>query len=389
MQACGLCQIGGEEDNAVGNIWGGPVDDQEGTESAGSLCYMVALDYRDGYDWRSDEARESVKCSLVVYRDGIPMMKVPVGNLYDSGTDPDMHRIVEGHLYTDYSVDGETIIKKDGVPLFRYDGCEAICGMAVKAGDTYTLGRSRTGEGFSFRRNGEIVIAREQGDILSGLVDDCDSLCFSFTERIINSDGLVERHYVSINGKVAQVAVREDIRKVWDVTVCNGKIVYVASLVGVSLPVMFVGDSMIGMSLPIGSELVSCSLFKAGDKVGAEGIYRFPNGRCNNVLWIDGNPLVTFGGAEVISAFGAYDDGVFCVVNPERKDRSGTIYRNGEVYKMPEGYVVMGNGSIAMINGLLHVGMSSLTGDRPLLWKDGAVDTLQVNGYITNVSAVP
>ena len=41
-------------------------------------------------------------------------MKLPVGEEYHISPDPDMHRVIEGHLYTDYSTDKETIIKKDG-----------------------------------------------------------------------------------------------------------------------------------------------------------------------------------------------------------------------------------------------------------------------------------
>ena len=53
---------------------------------------------------------------------------------------------------------------------------------------------------------------------------------------------------------------------------------------------------------------------------------------------------------------------------------------------MPEGYVCMGNGAVAAVNGILHVGLSSKKGDRPVLWRDGLSDTLDVNGFITSVS---
>jgi hypothetical protein len=41
---------------------------------------------------------------------------------------------------------------------------------------------------------------------------------------------------------------------------------------------------------------------------------------------------------------------------------------------------------MAVINGIMHVGMSSLTGERPLLWRDGQIDTLSLNGYISHIS---
>ena len=152
--SCGLSEIGGEGPTGTdGGIWGGPVEENNGEGILQQICYMTALDYQNGYDWRADTARESVKCSLIVYADGKQIMKVPVGEEYETGADVDMHRIAGGHLYTDYSTSEETIIKRDGRLLFRYPGPEAIHGMCVSGDDVYTLGQSRNGEGFSFRKN--------------------------------------------------------------------------------------------------------------------------------------------------------------------------------------------------------------------------------------------
>jgi hypothetical protein len=57
------------------------------------------------------------------------------------------------------------------------------------------------------------------------------------------------------------------------------------------------------------------------------------------------------------------------------------------MYTMPGGYSCMGNEAIAMVNGILHVGLSSTTGERPVLWKDGQLDTLKINGYISGIYA--
>ena len=154
--SCGLSEIGGEDTSGTdGGIWGGPVEENNGEGILQQICYMTALDYQNGYDWRADTARESVKCSLIVYADGKQIMKVPVGEEYETGADVDMHRIAGGHLYTDYSTSEETIIKRDGRLLFRSPGPEAIHGMCVSGDDVYTLGQSRNGEGFSFRKNGK------------------------------------------------------------------------------------------------------------------------------------------------------------------------------------------------------------------------------------------
>ena len=45
------------------------------------------------------------------------------------------------------------------------------------------------------------------------------------------------------------------------------------------------------------------------------------------------------------------------------------------------------NGKLSIINGILNVGLSSQEGSRPLLWRDGQIDTLSVNGYISGIFA--
>ena len=80
------------------------------------------------------------------------------------------------------------------------------------------------------------------------------------------------------------------------------------------------------------------------------------------------------------------DDSACCVMNPSLPGQCGRIFRCDEMMDMPEGYVCMGNEAAAAVNGILHVGLSSKKGDRPVLWRDGLSDTLDVNGFITSVS---
>lgn len=385
--SCGVSEIGGDGDTigAGGGVWGGMGDPQGGTPQEKTVCYMTAMDYQKGYDWRADESREMVKCSLVVYEEGTPVMKVPVGEAYEVSPDPDRHRIINGHLYTDYSAAAETVVKCDGRQLFRYPGREYICGMDIVGDDLYTLGQSTGGEGFTLRKNGEVVLSRDRATLIGGLVNDRDNLCFAFCEQVISDGKPLYRYYASVNGKVSQVAVREDIKTVWDIFVGHGRVVYVASLVGMGAPVVVDGESMIQLSLPVGMSLVSCRVFNAGTSVGVEGICRFRNGVHCEIVWLDGKRLCVYIGKGNISAVKAYGEGVFFVMNPPDRDTAGSIYRSGEVLEIPEGYTVMGNDCIMVKDGILYVGLSSTDGRKPIVWKDGIVDSLNINGYISSI----
>ena len=386
VSSCGLSEIGKvHQDDGSGSIWGGPMD---GSGSIGGLLesvrYLVAVDYPKGYDWRADQARENVKCSLVVYVEDSPVMKVPVSLSYQVASDADMHRMAGGNLYTDYCNDYETFIKKNGKSLFAYQGAECLWSLVLCGDDVFTLGENRSGSGFSMRKNGNVVISRERASVIAPLRADGDSLCFGFCEQILNADGKLDRYYSVYGSKVTNLSLRGDVQKVWDVFTENGKEVFLASLQGVAAPVIVSGEEMRALKVPQGQNMISCSMFNVGDKIGVEGVCSTSAGKLKAGIWVDGNLLIQFDNANLVSIC-TDGEGICCVLNPVDEKSSGIIYRCGEIYEMPEGYLCMGPQCLAMVNGILNVGLSSQKGQRPLLWKDGQTDTLKINGYISGI----
>ena len=388
VPSCGLHEIGDVDPTVLKEgVWGGPIEENGGAGVIEQICYMTALDYQKGYDWRADRARESVRCSLVVYADGRPIMKVPVGEEYESCADPDMHRVIGGHLYTDYSTSHETVIKRDGVQMFRYPGREVICGMAVCEECIYTLGQNREGSGFTYRKNGEVVISRENGSVMGGLAHEGDSLYFAFSERIKSSTGEIDRYYAVRNGKVKQVAVRDDVMKVWGVMFSSRSETYLASLVGVAEPVLFKDGMMVTLPLPSTDVLLSASMSGSPERVVVE-MMCVSEGRVYSAIWQEDDFPVSFPKGYLVSSICCQDDGVCCTVNPSDASSSGIIYRCGEILDMPEGYSCVGGSAMCMVNGILHVGLSSHDGSETLVWKDGETEPLKVNGYVASISAL-
>ena len=128
------------------------------------ILWISGVEYPSWYDWRKDSEYGSVDARLILFRDGERVLEIPVGDKYENSTDPDMHRIVGGHLYTEYSSSGETVIQRDGQELFRFAGREVTIGFLVRGETVWTLGVSRSGgKGIVLRRDGKPVFSDPKG----------------------------------------------------------------------------------------------------------------------------------------------------------------------------------------------------------------------------------
>lgn len=388
--SCGLKEIGGEHvQSGDGTIWEGPGTSiaDGATQGKRTIWYATGFEYPEGYDWKSDPESGSVKCSLVVFANGVPMMKVPVGDDYETGSGPDMHRIIDGCLYTDYSSDSETVLKKNGKEVVRYSGREMIVSMHVDDDDIYTLGQPRSGGGFTFRRNGEVQLSRENGYVLSGFRKDSQGLSFAFSETIKASGEALERYYLAVGDEVRQIAVREDIKKVWDVVLYEGEICYLASFVGISTPVLVKGDLMTALEMPSSMKMISGSLIPAEGSIYVEAICGRNALQFIGGIWKDGKQYKIFNSGQIVSNICTWEDGICCTVSQMVPTGLSQIFRCGETIQAPAGFVVMGNKPVAMVDGIMYVAMNPLAGGHPLIWKDGETETLKINGYLSSIYA--
>lgn len=140
-----------------------------------SHLYLSGVRYPDGYDWRKDPQKGSVECTLFLLRDGEPLLELPVGTGYQLASDSDMHRIVRGHLYTEYSTETETIVSKDGEVCYRVPGRERLRGLQVRGSELFTLCESRSGGAWVLRRDGSEYL-RGEGSVVHDLAFDDGTL---------------------------------------------------------------------------------------------------------------------------------------------------------------------------------------------------------------------
>lgn len=198
---------GNVRDNGQG--WNGRSYGHDGTAAVeDSAVFVCGVKYPEGCEWRIDSCRTGVSAELVLFRNGELLLSLPAGMENEISDEPDMHHLLGGHLYTEYSSLKETIVKCDGKELLRYPGREFLRGLLVEDDRIYTLGQSRIEEGFSLRCNGELLIERKTGAIEGGfgsfnydgngaLFRDDGRLCFRFrfnSEQFLMADG-AERPY--------------------------------------------------------------------------------------------------------------------------------------------------------------------------------------------------
>ena len=385
--SCGLEEIGSQQ-GAGDGIWIGPGSIVGGSgsgaeEDRSEVWYTVGVDYPEGYDWRSDEEKESVRCSLVVFADGIPMMKVPVGQEYEISSDPDMHRMLGGNLYTDYSTAEETVIKRNGTLLFRYTGCEMIVGMAVEGDYVYTLGLSRSGAGFSFRRNGEILLERNDCHAYPRLQRIEDGFSLAFYETEVSQDRYRYFHYMA--GEVCEVALLKNVVKVWDIVCHQDKLCCLAPVLGSSDPVIVAGNEKYVLEVPKDLQVEDCRFIDDGQDLYIEGIVRDEDG-ISSALWKWNDLQEVFPAGYIVSAFCLRDDVLSCVLNASSELSPGIIYCGGESCNMPLGYMSMGGQSIVMSDGFLYAGLTSKKGNNGAVWTEKEMKPLKINGFISHMS---
>ena len=390
LMSCGLKEIGTEKNDGEG-IWIGPgsvIVGNDGESGAGrKVWYAVGVDYPQGYDWRNDDEKGSVKCSLTVFANGVLVMKVPAGDKYEISADPDMHRMIGRDLYTDFSTETETVIRRNGELLFRYPGREMIVDMALEGGRVYTLGQARDGRGFSFRVDGQVLFESAGGYLFPHLQRSEDGFSFAFCEIIGSGGNVRERYYHYLAGEVCQVAVREDIKRVWDIVFLDDKLCYLASVVGISEPVLAVGKELSMLSVPDNAAVKSCRFVPKATGLEIEGIICQRRKLIYSALWKGTDLVKKFSSGYTVVSICSCNDGLSCILNAPRPSLKGIIYRCGQEYELPEGYMSIGGNCIIMVDGLLYVGLTSETGECAAVWVENEMKPLKINGFISHMSA--
>ncbi len=174
-----------------------------------------AVRFEESYNFHKDSAYGADNYEIIFYRDFEPSLSIP-SSAECASPDPDTHHIVGGHLYTEAVSRERTFVGRDGQTLFSFEGREILRGLLPDGDDIYTLSESRSGDGFSFRKNGKILFSRESGYVFGDMSEpsygpsgalyrDMGKICFCYAARLSGT----ERYFTVKDGEAEMTSLEE------------------------------------------------------------------------------------------------------------------------------------------------------------------------------------
>ncbi|MCM1176478.1 MAG: hypothetical protein NC308_04590 [Clostridium sp.] len=368
----------------IGSGWQGR-DDQEEIEKTKSL-YVTGVEYPDGYDWRQDLGYSTGGCKVFLMKDGQRVFEAEVGYSSCISADADMHRCIDGHLYTDFSTDMETIVKRDGAEVFRYFGREMISEMIVRTDGIYTIGLPRSGSGWTYRRNGEILLHKGSGSLISELHEDMGKLYFAYEDQLESSTGTINRYYLVENAKPSSIQATDDVLKIESARMIDGTLHYTAQLKALAPRVLFRGSDCQSYGMSHGSTMRNCKIVYSQGGIFTHGEV-LVNGRYEDWFWKDTGPVAR--ASYPVKAIGWRTDteNVYFAASTTAAGHGVAIFNGKNLETLPAYYDFLYSTAIGADRGRCCIGLiSNLAGNRPALWIDGKITEYDFNGAFTSVS---
>ena len=374
--SCGLDQIGESLRTDTEGVWKSP---SFGKFSSG-ICYVSAFEYPEGQNWKGGEDKNGV--SLVMYADGSPVLRMKVGSQWNISSDPDRHRIVDGHLYTDFTDGNTTMVKKDGVLLHEWAGAEEVVALVECDGSVHCLTRPVSGEGFVYRMDGRSVVERSAGTPFSYFAKGDEGLVFYFSQMAMTSDGSKLRYYQVADGKVTRLEACDQADYVWDIRLHEGQLKFLAT-VGNHIQLMGT-DKVKVIYGPDPEDLISCTFVESDELAAVMKSVDDSGDILSRLFWFQGDLMVNYITIHPISAVQVCPDGYDVLINPA-DGVSGHLVGIKRKIMLPEGYAAVSRTCMCRKDSLLYLGLSSSDNGYPLIWNEGKVDTLRINGYISGL----
>lgn len=360
------------------------VNTGDGSYGKGTV-YITGIEYPPGYDWKSSVEPEGTEALLFLMADGERVVDFLVGEKHCIYADPKRHICIKGHVYSDFNIDGKTIVKKDGETLFVYDEEEIIISWAVIGGDVYTLGE-RKPSGVALRKNGILLYDSTSGKALSGLYEAGGSVGFCAGEKAaqrcvfdIYSDGVIERKFC--DEKLDSVIVAEQR---------YGKLSYVGYS-SVSDEYILYSDGKETVLERFRYDYIAAIKFLRGDrKLFVYGELSDDNDNlCSPAVWTESGLFFNFSSYEKSFSVCTDADTVYNFVGKQQYPQPISAYKNREekIFEYGSGLSVYSDKASVVADGKLYfIYQKYRPYLRPCISVDGVETEYGFNGFFSGVS---
>lgn len=366
-------------------------DEDSPSAKRDTTVYTLGIEYPDSYDWQRDTAYGNVSCRIIVFADQRRILEVNAGPGTIFSADPDMHRIWDGHLYSDFSDGRQTIFSMDGKEIFRYDGNEMICGFMVHDGAVHTLGQSRSGKGFSYRIDGELIFADSRGSLVGDpystpvetgtMYLDQDMVCFGYRTE----EGGQARWYTVRDGKAEAVDCGVRLSEIYDLRYVDGTLHVSGTSATYGGRAVHVCEGRVYTSWkdPVRATSFCHIVPSAGNIYLYEGHIR-NDGTSESSLWKDGGGSVITYGTDYAGFW--ISDGRYAYITRNGGRFLGTV-RSGEGYWwFKDQLMLMSHQCVRYDEGVLLIAATPVRKDlSPILWKNGRSLALTLHGYLAGI----
>lgn len=335
--------------------------------------YFCAVSFGSGYEWQRDTAYGSEPYELLFYRDSRLVLSISSGSTECISPDHDTHHIIGGHLYTEHSGLSSTSIGVDGKEVLRFTGRELLKGILPDGEDLYTLGQRRDGDGFTFRKNGEVLLARSGCVIFGGM----DNPSYGETGALYLDRGDITFFYWTGRG-----SMRRYFR------VRNGEEEEITRFAGVEYSDM---KPYNGMPLAAGPEMdgcypVSCSLWILPPEIITAGLMRKGNRTFSGIFRQSSGELREICDTE--AAIYCSDKAWYAIEGPDGDGNVRLTGHRGEMHVEPDSHF-LSPGCAVLCGDRFVYGLSSRKRNGyPKIWTGKEFEEVEINGYISRVATV-
>ena len=348
----------------------------------GEHIYLTAVRFPDGFAWQEDTCAVNGPVWIDLYRDGTLVRSVPA----DGSVHPDMHRYMGGHLYTDRTDGTETVVSRDGVELFRFEGREALRGFLIREDGVHTLGQDRDGDGFTYRVDGRTVFRSETGTILGrpdepgfpggALAEYGENVCY--TCQLPSDRG--PQYRVMLGGEV--LFSLPDGSSVRAFRFLDGKQCRVLS--AVRRYVLYVDDKESSLAVRGGEGIRWCRMAAWGEKVL---VLISTTGTSERRYFLQDSEGNTYQGTKGETMEDILTDGkrMGWTVTGGRGDLLRVRWSDGTATEIAGGYLVSGHCAL-LRNGHLLLALTGRDGAPNRFQLDKESTDIPFNGYFTSVT---